>query len=179
MASDLTVQTIRGPASGANANKVLIPSGQTLTLEDKLAHLNMPTSSIVQVKSLYSNVSASMSGSQTFTNSGVYIDITPRFSTSTLIVHAQGHIWRNAAGHNWFRVINQTTGQVSGVRGGRDQYSGYHEDVNIIWHQTAGNTNTQRFEIQFADRDNNSSVGLYFNDGGGYQSGMIVYEVVA
>jgi hypothetical protein len=32
MASDLTVQTIRGPGSGANANKIIIPSGQTLDL---------------------------------------------------------------------------------------------------------------------------------------------------
>jgi len=30
MASELTVQTLRGPTSGANANKVLIPSGHTL-----------------------------------------------------------------------------------------------------------------------------------------------------
>ena len=30
MASELIVQTIKGPTSGANANKVIIPSGQTL-----------------------------------------------------------------------------------------------------------------------------------------------------
>ena len=30
MASDLTVQTIRGPGSGANANQILIPSGQKI-----------------------------------------------------------------------------------------------------------------------------------------------------
>jgi len=30
MASEITVQTIKGPTSGANANKVIIPSGQTL-----------------------------------------------------------------------------------------------------------------------------------------------------
>jgi hypothetical protein len=32
MASDLTVQTIRGPGSGANANKIIIPAGQTLDI---------------------------------------------------------------------------------------------------------------------------------------------------
>lgn len=176
MASDLTVQTIRGPGSGANANQILIPSGQRVVSPD-VGGLVVP-GNIVQVQSVYSNASASMAGTQTFANSGVYIDITPKFATSKLVVHAQAHVWRNAAGHNWFRVINQTTGQASGVRGGRDQYAGYHEDVNIIWHQTAGNTNTQRFEIQFADRDNNSAVGIYFNDGGSYQSGMIVYEVL-
>lgn len=32
MAGTLTVQNIQGPASGANANKIIIPSGQTLEL---------------------------------------------------------------------------------------------------------------------------------------------------
>ena len=30
MASELTVQTIKGPTSGANANTVLVPSGHNL-----------------------------------------------------------------------------------------------------------------------------------------------------
>lgn len=33
MASELIVQTIQGPSSGANANKVLIPSGHTLEVD--------------------------------------------------------------------------------------------------------------------------------------------------
>jgi hypothetical protein len=32
MASELIVQTLKGPTSGANANKVIIPSGQTLDM---------------------------------------------------------------------------------------------------------------------------------------------------
>ena len=34
MASELQVQTISGPPTGANANKILIPSGQTLDITD-------------------------------------------------------------------------------------------------------------------------------------------------
>ena len=30
MASELTVQTLKGPTSGANANKIIVPSGHTL-----------------------------------------------------------------------------------------------------------------------------------------------------
>lgn len=39
MAGTLTVQNLQGPSSGANANKVIIPSGQTLSLngEEKTA----------------------------------------------------------------------------------------------------------------------------------------------
>ena len=37
MASEIQVQTISGPPTGANANKVIIPSGQTLELNEGIA----------------------------------------------------------------------------------------------------------------------------------------------
>ena len=45
MASELTVQTLRGPTSGANADTVLIPSGQTLD-----ARNGSPSGTIVNYK---------------------------------------------------------------------------------------------------------------------------------
>lgn len=42
MASEITVQTIKGPTSGANANKVIIPSGQTL--DATTASVSLPPS---------------------------------------------------------------------------------------------------------------------------------------
>jgi hypothetical protein len=175
MASDLTVQTIRGPGSGANANQILIPSGQKIIASDA-GGVIIP-GSILQVKSVNSNAATSIAGNAGFTNTGTYIDIVPQYSNSRILVIAQGHVYRNAAGHNYFRVINQTTGTTSGVRGGRDQYAGYHEDVTIVWENLPGSTSSQRYEMQFADRDNNSGVGLYWNDGGSYQSGMTVMEI--
>jgi len=44
MASELIVQTLKGPTSGANANKVIIPSGQTL----ECANAIMAPGSILQ-----------------------------------------------------------------------------------------------------------------------------------
>lgn len=52
MASELQVQTISGPPTGANANKILIPSGQTLTLEDKLAYNNLPSGTVIAVNTV-------------------------------------------------------------------------------------------------------------------------------
>ena len=34
MASEIIVQTLKGPSSGANANKVIVPSGQTLEVDE-------------------------------------------------------------------------------------------------------------------------------------------------
>ena len=49
MASEIIVQTLKGPSSGANANKVIIPSGQTL---DASSGFIPPAGSVVQVKYL-------------------------------------------------------------------------------------------------------------------------------
>ena len=45
MASELTVQTLRGPTSGTNANKVIIPSGQTLDASNGFV---APAGSVIQ-----------------------------------------------------------------------------------------------------------------------------------
>jgi hypothetical protein len=102
MASDLTVQTIRGPGSGDNANKVIVPSGQTLDLSSgvlntnlntaalsgALPHANLPSGSIVQVvtntitpTAITQSVSSFAEVSTTFRTS-----ITPRFSNSKLLL---------------------------------------------------------------------------------------------
>lgn len=181
MASILQVEQIQGPTSGASANTITIPSGQTIDMSNATVNgalTEMPSGSIVQVQNTVSNIgSASNGGSNTFTNSGLIVNITPKFADSIMIIHAQGHVYRNGAGHNWLRVINHTSGQASGNRGHRDTGGPYHESTPIVWKETPGNTNQQVYEIQFADRDNAGSQTLYFNDGGGYQSGMTVFEV--
>lgn len=87
MASDLTVQTIRGPGSGANANKVIVPTGQTLTLVDKLAHSNFPVGSILQTKN-FSNVQLASMNTTTFTEpvSDYRLSITPKAASSRILL---------------------------------------------------------------------------------------------
>jgi hypothetical protein len=76
MASELTVQTLRGPTSGANADTVLIPSSQTL---------HAPGHVIQVVQSTGTNGSI-------FTSSAAYVttpytgSITPKFATSKILV---------------------------------------------------------------------------------------------
>ena len=60
MASELIVQTIQGPSSGANANKVIIPSGHTL---DASEGFTPPAGYVVQIASGYN--STQFSGSST------------------------------------------------------------------------------------------------------------------
>ena len=98
MASDLTVQTIRGPGSGANANKVIVPTGQTLalssgstldinstTISGKIDYANIPVGGVVQVVTKRSLTLASVD-TTTFTelHNDYRVGITPKFSNSRI-----------------------------------------------------------------------------------------------
>lgn len=86
MASDLTVQTIRGPGSGANANKVIVPTGQTLTLEDKLAYSNMPSGSVIKVLQAFKTDTFSTTSTSLVDVAGLSITITPNSSSSKFLI---------------------------------------------------------------------------------------------
>ena len=89
MASELTVQTLRGPTSGAYADTVLIPSGQTL---DASAATIVPSArQIIQTKT--ATVSTPSTG--TATSNINTVEFTPKFSNS--IIRLDG-VWHHGIG---------------------------------------------------------------------------------
>ena len=76
MASELQVTTIRGVPTGANANQIIVPSGQTLAAPGHVIQM--------QNGSISGNSSSSTSGS--FVDSGLSVNITPKFSNSKILV---------------------------------------------------------------------------------------------
>lgn len=84
MASEIIVQTIKGPTSGANANKILIPSGQTLEVSG--GTLVPSTGQIVQAKT--TSISTVLSTTSTsFTGiTGLAVTLTPSSSSSRLLI---------------------------------------------------------------------------------------------
>lgn len=83
MASEIIVQNLKGPASGANANKIIVPSGHTL---DASEGFTPPAGHVIDVKHV------SLTASQTF-NSTTYADVnnasitvTPASSSSKFLV---------------------------------------------------------------------------------------------
>ena len=94
MASELIVQTIQGPSSGVNANKVLIPSGHTLDVSG--GTLVPSAGAVVQV------VSANFTTDTTYSSSGVVkilgLDITPTSASSKiLVVYNINAIWKSGS----------------------------------------------------------------------------------
>ena len=73
MASELEVTTIRGLSSGADANKIIVPSGQTLSAPGHVIQIvNTGTANQISTTST-SDV-----------DTGVSLNITPKFTTSKL-----------------------------------------------------------------------------------------------
>jgi hypothetical protein len=86
MAGILTVQTIQGPTSGANANKVIIPAGQTLSVADGVQASDMPAGSVIQVVQTVSYATESTTTSAFTEISSLTTSITPKFDTSKILV---------------------------------------------------------------------------------------------
>lgn len=81
MAGTLTVQNLQGPSSGANANKIIVPSGQTI---DASAGTLVPSAGQVVKTTRYTTTTYVNVASQSYTSvwSGSH---TPVLTTSTLI----------------------------------------------------------------------------------------------
>ena len=122
MAGTLEVQTIQGPSSGANANKVIIPSGHTL---DASGGTLVPSAgAVVQtVQQPYTSTVAITSTSYTAT--GLSSSITPTSSSSKILVlvNLSAEMYQNgAAGGKFYLQILRGSTEVAFRRS--DSYAG-------------------------------------------------------
>ena len=76
MASELIVQTLKGPTSGANANKILLGSGQELYAPGH----------VIQVVQGSTNTNTYIIGTTTYTDTTLTASITPKSTNSKILV---------------------------------------------------------------------------------------------
>lgn len=159
MAGTLTVQTIKGPSSGANANKIIIPAGQTL---DASAGFVPPAGSVLQVKSAFKSNRESFSGNggSTFYDIGnLSVTITPASENSKILVTGKVS-------------CSGPTGQRYGIRIVRDNASVYTaignadpDGVRTIGHSASfgegGNQMDGELPISFEDSPNTTLPTTY------------------
>lgn len=91
MAGTLIVQNIQGPTSGANANKIIVPSGQTLDVSG--GTLVPSAGQVVQVVSATKNEATDgQTTSTSYLNTGLQATITPTSANSKIqiIAHFNG-----------------------------------------------------------------------------------------
>jgi len=89
MASEIIVQNLKGPASGANANKIIVPSGHTLDASEGL--FRPSANQIVQHKH-HQLTGANEHTSSSFTAVHSATTFTAKHSTSVLRINVQMNI---------------------------------------------------------------------------------------
>ena len=130
MAGTLTVQNIEGPSSGANANKIIVPSGQTLDASEGFV---APAGSVIQTEYsvLADNYSTSSYG--TAFSAPISINYTPKFASSKLLLQTTGELYKDnlgQAGDSYSAWRYSLDGDVVGGPYANSDDSGYGIYVN-------------------------------------------------
>lgn len=111
MASELIVQTLKGPTSGANANKVIIPSGQTL--DASAGGIDLPAGvggKVLQVVQGSTSTEVSSTG-LTYVDSGLTASITPTSTSSKILISITQpiYIFDSSSAYAGLRIMRDST----------------------------------------------------------------------
>jgi hypothetical protein len=167
MVGTLTVQNLQGPTSGANANKVIIPSGHTLAAEGH----------VVQVQTGVKRGVVSTSSSS-YVASGLGVSITPKFSNSKLLVGIHGGRPNIASLQQIdFTIYENTTALSSDRLGSFYHDSGgniYSAGINYLNTVDVTSTTTRTYNLYYKSAVSGT---VYLSDAGDISIYMTVMEV--
>ena len=153
MASELIVQTLKGPTSGANANKVIIPSGQTLDIDA----WTPPAGTVLQVVPVLhttQTVVSYVAGTTNYSDTGLEATITPKSTDSVIVMMYR--IQRTISDSNnylGYRILRDSTVIKDPVadtsHGPYDYYSipNYSVDTDIMY-DSPNTTSSVTYKIQ-------------------------------
>ena len=91
MAGTLTVQNLQGPSTGANANKIIIPSGQTLDVSG--GTLTPSAGQVIQTVNV-SEVSA-LQTTSTSMQTVTFANITPSTTSNAILINVNAMVYKN------------------------------------------------------------------------------------
>ena len=181
MASELQVTTIRGVPTGANANQIVIPTGQTLAAPGhiiQVQHQQFTTDNIAQTTSTYPQAS------------GVKMSITPKFATSTIMIIANIDTWLNAGSNinqigKWGLRLNSQGNtivgdkRVSHMRNVADSGRDFGAECTIVYVADPNSTSTQEYEIMFGRWSSSYDNTVTINGGGFGNTSMTLMEIAS
>ena len=127
MASELSVQTIKGPTSGGNANKILVPTGHTLIAPGHVIQVAQYTSATNVANNTTSVVQAMETGTFTLKNSSNKVLVTMNCITRAVRSSAAGvriALYRGAvADASSVKITSGIEPQVYTTDAGTEQYA--------------------------------------------------------
>jgi hypothetical protein len=155
--STLQVENLIGPTSGSNANKVIIPSGQTLDASNGFIP---PAGSVVQVvKTGGTNPAFTSVTSTSFVATNLQLDITPKYANSLLKIEASHSYWWSTSGlsggtYASFTFYRDSTtniasahGGVASLEGGLSANNNFNRQTNYIEYDSPNTTNTVNYKV--------------------------------
>lgn len=164
MASEIIVQTIKAPTSGANANKVIIPSG--VTLDASGGGLTTPAGHIIQVVQATSAANLGNVTSTSFVeiDTNLRCTITPKFANSNLLVMFSSMMYKSGSGSPW--------GVATVYRDGSNIFGGsYSPGYTQVVGGNSGDIHSGK-KIVSANNTNATTFSIYVKAGSGYTMHM-------
>tara|TARA_A200000159_G_scaffold160430_1_gene180587 strand:+ start:10 stop:555 length:546 start_codon:yes stop_codon:yes gene_type:complete len=179
MASELQVTTIRGVPTGANANQIVVASGQTLTAPGhiiQVQHQQFTTADIATTTSDYPQAS------------GVKMSITPKFATSTIMIIANIATWLDSGSNinqigKWGLRLNSQGNtivgdkRVSHMRNVADSGRDFGAECTIVYAADPNSTSLQEYEIMFGRWSSAYDNTVKINGGGFGHTSMTLMEI--
>jgi hypothetical protein len=148
MASELTVQTIKAPTSGGNANKILIGSGQNL----------ISPGHVIQVLNMRTDGGRSTT-STSLVNTDMTLTITPVATSSKILVWANMYeVYTGNTNTSVMFSINRG-GTIIGDHAGATLFyspASQYGNVQIQYYDEPNTTSATEYKIQFKSNNGNS-----------------------
>ena len=158
MASELIVQNLKGPASGSNANKVIVPSGHELTAAGH----------VIQCRHYEVGGSGQSVSTNAFTVIGS-VTFNPKFADSHILIRVVNHIYVQSWSSNDWRVGNIRLRRGTTFIGG-DSTTHYGEGANLTNDTDRYMTYSAR---EFIDTSHNTTSQITYNIEGASRNGNV------
>ncbi len=169
--STLTVQTLQAPTSGANANKVLIPSGHNLLAAGHIVQVAQYTSASNVTNSTTSVVQAMITGTFTLNNSSNKVLVTVNCLARAVRSNASGvrlAIYRGSTASGT-KITGGSEPQVYTQDSGAEQYS-----INTLQFLDTPSASTTTYSLGFWKHSSSGNVDIY---GSFFNTNIILQEV--
>ena len=186
--STLHVENLKGLSSGGNANKVIVPTGQTLEVTDNLRYDDMPTGSVLQVATTMWNGETQSTSTSFADVSNSSISFTPKLATSKLVISASHQFQIYSTSQYWAggttRIVHDGTAldyisqsyecyaEFYGVSNGTNTHDRLHRMATV----SAGNTNARTIKLQLA-KYGSTTVHVSVNQGAYFYGVLKVEEI--
>ena len=178
MASELQVTTIRGVPTGANANEIVIPTGQKIVGTDS-GSIVAPGQVLQTIYSTF-NTQTFMASTSTATT-GHSATITPKFANSKILVQHMGTVYNEGNNLHQYRTVYRgstnlaASGEGLTLHSAGASSSGRWSSIGFNILDNPATTSAITYTIYF--RGNSSSSNSYYCYGTNYPQTLILQEI--